>query len=272
MGNVFDAMKKHQAEQAAERSPDRPAPAPADGTTHPEPKVKSPRLHRDPEVTRNGYEPQLVAHHDRGGRITEEYRGLRTHLLAQYTNERFCLLVTSAEAREGKTVTCLNLALVLCERREYRTVVVDCDLRKGGIAALLRMRNSPGMADLLRGDATLDDVVQPTSYPNLFVIPAGPAKFEEVGELLGRQELEEAVGRLRRDYDYVLLDTPPLKVSDARILGRIVREALLVVRMYKTHRESVDEAVRLLRSANVKPVGVVLTHHADSPSYLYRYY
>jgi len=270
VGNVFDAMKKHQAEQAsdaaaaprpaapAEAGPPAPAPVPARGRE---------------SVAVNGYSPVLVAHHDRGSKFAEEYRALRTNLLAQYQDERFCLLVTSGEAGEGKTVTCMNLAFVLAERPEYRTLVVDCDLRRGRAAALLQIEKSRGMADVLRGKASIEEATRPTAYPNLWVIPSGRAPAEEVGELLGKPEVDEIVGRLRRDYDYVLLDTPPLNVvSDAGILGRAAHDALLVVRMYKTRRESVDKAIRLLHAANVKPVGVVLTHQQYYiPSYLYRY-
>ncbi|MBE3132901.1 MAG: CpsD/CapB family tyrosine-protein kinase, partial [Acidobacteria bacterium] len=146
-------------------------------------------------------------------------------------------------------------------------------LRRGRAASYLQIEKSPGMADVLRGKASIEEATRQTPYPNLWVIPAGRAPDEEVGELLGKPEVDEIVGRLRRDYDYVLIDTPPItRASDAGILGRAAHEALLVVHMYKTHRESVDTAIRLLHAANVKPVGVVLTHQQYViPSYLYRY-
>jgi len=277
VANVWDAMKKHQAEQVAGAAPQQPpgdeAPAADSGQGRPPAAAQAGGRTALGQVILNGYSPALVAHHDRGGRVTEEYRGLRTNLLAQYPDERFCLVVTSAEVREGKTVTCLNLALVLAERQERRTVVVDCDLRKRTVAALMKVKNTPGMADLLRGTARLDDVAQATPYRNLFVVPAGQAAKDEVGEILGRPELEEIVNELRRRYDYVLFDTPPVSIaSDAGMVGRATHEAILVVRMNKTHRESVDRAIRLLHAANVKPVGLVLTHQKYYiPNYLYRY-
>lgn len=288
MANVWDAMKKSKSEERGSAPPPPPAsfppevpPAPAgvreamanagiDVVALP-PRVAT-RSVLAPSGT-NGYSPALVPHHDRGGATAEEYRALRTNLLAQYSDERFCLLVTSAEAGEGKTVSSLNLALVLAERQERRTIIIDADLRKRTIANLLHISNTPGLADILRGTARLDDVIQPTAYPNLFVIPAGQSKQAEVGELLGGPELEESVTELRRRYDYVLFDTPPITVaSDAGMLGRATREALLVVRMNKTRRESVDRAIGLLHAANVKPVGMILTHQRYYiPNYLYRY-
>jgi Mrp family chromosome partitioning ATPase len=87
--------------------------------------------------------------------------------------------------------------------------------------------------------------------------------------------LDEIVSELRRQYEYVIFDTPPINVaSDAGILGKAVGDALLIVRMNKTGRESVEEAIRLLHAANVKLPGIILTHHPkyDIPNYRYRYY
>jgi len=259
--NVWDAMKKHEAEQAA--TPPAPA-APAPPQSAVAAALARPQAAGSAvgAVSVNGYAPELCAHHERGGAIAEDFRGLRTSLLAQYPDERFCLLVTSAEKGEGKTVACLNLAMVLAERQERRTVVVDCDLRARRVARLMRMDNAPGITDVLRGKARVEDVLRKTAYPNLFVIPAGDAGKGEIGDLLHRPELEETVSALRREFDYVLFDTPPVGVvPDACMLGRAFSDALLVVRMYKTRRETVDSAVRLLHAANIKPVGVVLTHH-----------
>ena len=280
MGNVRDALKKHQAETAAEKAADKAA-APEKSEKPPagarkKPAQRASKEHDSPVITNiNGkeYSELLVAHHDRGGAITEEYRALRTSLLAQCPDGKFCLLVTSAEAGEGKSVTCANLAVVLTERIERRTILVDCDLRRGKMARTFNTNFSPGLAELMQGTAALEDVVQPTVYTNLFFIPSGQAKASEAGELLGRPEKADIVGALRRQYDHVIFDTPPINiVSDAGTIGRAIGEALLVVRMSKTRRESIDKAVRLLHAANVALAGIVLTHRKYYiPNYLYRY-
>lgn len=281
MPNVWDAMKKHQAEQAAQAAeaseaaqvgaPTDGAPAaPAGGRPPP---AGAPATGAQTLSVSNNYAPELMVHHDRGGKITEQYRALRTNLLAQCDNERFCLMVTSAEAGEGKTVTCVNLAMILAERQERGTVIVDGDLRKGAVTSLLRMPRSPGLTELLRGQARLPEVVQPTVYPNLFVIGAGEVAHGEVGEIVGRPEMHEVVADLRQQYDYVLLDTPPVNAfSDSPILGGAAGQAIVVVRMNRTRQESVDRAIRLLRAANVEVAGIVLTHQRYFiPKYLYRY-
>ncbi|MBL7140964.1 MAG: CpsD/CapB family tyrosine-protein kinase [Planctomycetes bacterium] len=282
MGTVYDAMRKHEREEPGKGPPDPAASAPDAQTQTPDPPEG--RQPYRPQLSTNGYAPELVAYCNRGGRLAEEYRALRTNLLAQYEHDRFCTLITSAEAGEGKTVTSLNLGFVLAELPDHRTIVVDCDLHKGTVHRLLGMPMEPGLADVLRGQATLEEVIRPTTCENLFAIPSGKVDQDEVGHLLSRPELEELIRTLRRDYDYVLLDTPPIRVagsqrrygrsisySTAGILGRTTRDAILVVRMNKTRRESIEAAIRQLNAANVRAVGVVLTHQRHHiPEFLYR--
>ncbi len=283
MGNVSKAMKRREAEQASESRPTGPdaaaktgegkspspggAPAAAKGVPTPL------RPAGAPVGRRNGYAPELCAYHDRGGRVAEEYRGLRTNLLAQAPDQRFCFVVTSAVGSEGKTVTCLNLALVMAERRDYRTIVIDCDFRRPTVAKLVRAEPQPGIAEVLRGEAALDEAIRPTTQPNLFIAPSGKVSREELGELVTRAELSEMMETLRSNYDYVLVDTPPINtVSETAMIGRVAGEALVVVRMNKTHQESVEKAVGLLRAANVDIAGMVLTHQKYYiPNYLYYY-
>ncbi len=268
MANVWNAMKKHEAEQAEQVEQGGGTPP---GSGHgPTPGRKNEPIVA--QISTNGRLSELlVVHHDRGGAISEEYRSMRTNLLAQHKNERFCYLITSSNVGEGKTITCLNLGLVMTERVDCRTVVIDCDLKKGKMSGLLGAKASPGMADLLRGSATLAECIQPTCCSNLFFVPAGKVKSDEVGELIGRPELDDIVSELRRRYDYAIFDTPPINVaSDAGILGKAVGDALLVVRMNKTRRKSIEESIRLLHAANVKLSGIILTHHKYYiPKYLY---
>ena len=266
-------MKKHQAEKTAdaELQPEAGEPSAEKPPQRPPKPSGAPSVL--PPVSKTDYAEVLLAHHDRGSAVTEEYRALRTSLLAQSPNGEFCYLVTSSDPGEGKTVSCLNLALVMTERADRRTAVIDCDLRKGTMARLLGAPEGPGMVELLLGTASLKEVVQPTAYSNLFFVAAGRAGAREAGELVGRPEMEEIVGELRREYDHVIFDTPPInRLADAGTIGRATGEALLVVRMNKTRRESVEKAIRLLHAANVKLSGMILTHQKyHLPRYVYRY-
>ena len=204
------------------------------------------------------YDETLVAHHDRGSAITEEYRAIRTHLSAACPAGRFACFVTSAEAGEGKTTTAANLALVLGERPDRRTILIDANLRNGELSSLLNAPSQPGLAELLHGQATLEQVTQATACPNLFYVPAGRLANGPGGQLLG-SELKDLVAELRRQYDHVLFDTPALHSGpDASIVGAADVDALLVVRMYRTRRESIAKAIRGLNGASVKVAGIIL--------------
>ena len=155
------------------------------------------------------YPEEIVAHNDRGSKATEDYRALRTSLMAASPQGRFSYLVTSAEPGEGKTITCLNLAMVLAERADRTTVVVDANFRNSRLSKLLKTADGPGLAELLRGEASMAQAVQATAYPNLFCIPTGRARreSERVSQLF-TPELANVVDDLRSQYDHVLFDTP----------------------------------------------------------------
>lgn len=271
MGKVWDAMKKHEDEEY--RKNDSQA---SDRNT--EPASSSTALQETAEAAPcfdgKGYSPILAAHGDPGGIYAEQYRSLRTNILSDAQKKSCCLLITSAEAGEGKTVTCLNLAFVLAELPDIRVLVVDGDMRKTDLTTLLRVHKTPGLAEFLRGSATLKDVIQPTLSPNLDVIPSGLTQRDEIGEILSRVSTNKLIPELRKQYDCVLIDTPPVSgVSDTGVWGRAVGEALMVIRMNKTHRDSVQRSIGLLRTADVNILGLFLTHQKSYvPKYLYRYY
>ena len=293
MANVWDAMNKHKAEQAAQsqarEAEQSEAPAEADqtvstqATAEPKPPAPaqtrpSPRHHRSNKHrgreggNGNGYSELIKTFHEPGSSIAEEYRALRIKLTADCNDGRLCMMITSSDPGEGKTVTCANLAVVLAEREDRKTIVVDADIRKGSLTDLFNVSREPGLADVLKGTTDHREVVQSTSLPNLFLMPAGRPGSQHVGELLVRPELEDLVNRLRREYDYVLFDTPPIdtKTPDAGMIGRATGQALLVVRMNKTRKESVDEAIRQLHASKVEVNGLILTGREFAiPGYLY---
>lgn len=202
---------------------------------------------------------EAITHHDPGAAAAEEYRALRTNLLASHPDGNYCSVVTSSRPGEGKTITCMNLAMVMAERENTRTVLVDCNFRSPRLSAMMRLNPAPGISDVLRGDALLPQAIQPTPYPSLFCISAGE-NCHNLSLLLATQQLQGIISELRRQFTSIIIDTPAIHVaSDAAIIGAVVREALLVVRMYRTPRESADKAIRQLRASNVPVSGVVLT-------------
>jgi len=272
MGKVWDALKKHEDEQSQKQTPAN-SKAPMEQPPAPPP-VQEKTVTTAPCFDGKGYSSMLVAYRDPGGIFAEQYRSLRTNVLSKTQQKSCCLLITSAEAREGKTITTLNLAFVLAELPDIRVLAVDGDLRKADLTTQLRVHKTPGLVDFLRGNNTLKEVIQSTLCPNLDVIPSGVAHRSELGEILSRISTSKIISDLRKQYDCVLIDTPPVGgVSDTGVWGRAVGEALMIVRMNKTHRESVHRAVGLLRAADVNILGLFLTHQKSYvPKYLYRYY
>ena len=217
------------------------------------------------------YDETVVAHRDRGSMVTEEYRSIRQQLMAACPEGRFGYFVTSASGGEGKTVTCVNLAMVLAERTDRKTVLVDATMGSGKLSSLLNAPSEPGLVELLHGQATLEQATQPTAHANLSYIPAGKADKGQHGELLAPQ-LADLVGELRRQYDYVLFDTPAIQASpNASIVGGAGLDALFVVQMYKTRRESIARALRSLGGSNITIGGMILNERKSFiPGAVYR--
>ncbi len=266
MGNVLEAMNKGSKQNTDKVFKGKAKIEPVKVSSHQRKELK---VLDSKDVD---YSPSLVVWHKPCGKISEQYRVLRNRLLAYYKDRPFAVMVTSAQAGEGKTVTCLNLAFSLASLEECRTIVVDCDFRRRKMGKMLGNNVPIGLADVLKGKATVDEVVRPTPYSNVSVIMAGKAENGDMEELISRAELDDVVRHLRRHYDFVLFDTPPVNaVSDAGVIGRVAGEALLVLRMNKTRRESVKAAIEHLEPLHVKIAGLVLTGQKYFiPNYLYR--
>jgi len=269
MGNVWDAMKK-QNEERGSAGPSKPA-SPENRPAETGSSAADRSGARTPDGT--GYSSVLVAYHEPGGKIAEQYRSFRTNLLARTTQSHLYHLVTSAEAGEGKTVTCLNLAFVLAELREKRVLVIDGDLRRSKLTQMIAAQKTPGLTEYLRGTHSLAEIIQPTVYPNLQVISSGNARREEMGDLLSRLQTSDVLADLRQKYDCVLVDTPAVNaVSGAVVIGRIMDEALMVVWGNKTSRESFGRALHLLQAADIKVAGLFFTHQKEYIPYYSSYY
>lgn len=231
----------------------------------------------DPSL--NGYSDKVIAHHDRGSALTEQYRAIRTQILARARSRRLQVhVLTSSAPEEGKSVTTMNLGMVFSELRNLRCLLVEGDLRRPTFHKLLDKTLAPGLIQVLRGEVTdIDKAIHPTVYENLQVMPAGDREFVSSTELLSSPRMAQLLERLRDKYDHIFIDTPPVvTVTDACILGAMADETILVVRLNKTPTAIVDRAKRLLRAANCEVAGVILTHMDPSATrygyaYTYRY-
>lgn len=191
--------------------------------------------------------------------IAEAYRALRTSvLMSSAPAPPQAVLFTSSQPREGKTTTCLNLALSLAQLNK-RVLVIDADLRRGQMHKLLGLHVNKGLSDFLTGGVGLEEVlVQAEELPNLSVLPAG-ARPPSPADLLSSPTMEELVRNLRRRFEYILIDSPPLLlVTDPTVLSKFADGVILVTASQMTARKSVARVQRILETAGGRFLGAVV--------------
>ncbi len=194
----------------------------------------------------------------------EQYRGFLPIFL-ESTDCRV-ILVTSAARGDGKSLTCMNLALSLASDLGRRVLVIDGDLRRPSAHRLLRIRTKLGLSDILRGEAVLKDCAVNAKLPNLTLIPAGrPVRNPLL--LLTSSVFLELLDEAKKHYDIVMIDSPPLlPVVDTKILRRMADMVLFVVRADATPRDGVLRSLAGMRGV----AGVVFNQ--VSPGSFRRYY
>jgi len=204
----------------------------------------------------------------------DQYRALR-HIIERRRRENgyHVIAVTSPCPGDGKTVTTVNLAGSLAQSADSRVLLIDADLRRPSVAECLGLERpwSPGLAEaILDPDYELGALVRTLDGFNLSVLPAGAPQAAPY-ELLNSPRLEALVRDARRQYDCVLIDTPPaVPFPDCRLIERLVDAFLLVVAAHRTPKKMVAEALHLLDPAKV--AGAVFNADDRSQPKAYGYY
>ena len=218
---------------------------------------------------------ELVSHSMPQSQISEAFRALRTSLLlSQADHPPQVILVTSALPREGKTTAAVNLAVTLAQLGD-RTLLVDADLRKPGIGRALSLTDGKyaGLSSYLAGVSSLELVTVPhPAITNLAAIPTGPIP-PNPADLLSSRRLSEALATLRREYKFIVIDSPPvMAATDPVILSVLADGVLLVVRSGETPKDAFLRARELLAGVKCRLLGVVLNAvDSSSPDYYYSY-
>ena len=219
-------------------------------------------------------DPSVVAYFDPKALISEQYKILRTNILSlNKGNPPRAMVVTSAIHSEGKTITSLNLAVSLAQAvHKPKVLVVDADLRKGKISKYLGVKQEAGLSEVLQGKAQPQDVIFHVDADNLAFIAAGSIPHHP-SELLQSQMMKQFISDTRKQFDFVIFDTPPIiSVTDSGIVGSMVDGVLMVVQAGRTQRGVIKRAEELLYQSHSKILGHVLTNiEYHLPEYIYRY-
>jgi polysaccharide biosynthesis transport protein len=190
--------------------------------------------------------------------VAEAFLTLHSSLrLKDESKNAQCILTTSTIPGEGKSFTTTNLALTFAAHGE-RVAIVDCDLRKPNIHKSFRLENRKGVIDICAGTATIDDVVIRGVHPNLDVIPTG-GRAKNPTQILNGKNFELMIDDLRKRYDRVFFDTPPLAaVSDALIILPLVDGSVFTIFFNKVRRKAAQFSAKKLLETNVPVFGAVL--------------
>ncbi len=225
-------------------------------------------------ISDSNINPHVVAHLYPKSPISEQYRKLRENIktIIQEHNVKV-LAVTSSVLAEGKSITALNLAVSMTKDIDCRNVLlVDCDLRRGNIDGSLGLKSKVGLSEYLLLGADTDSILYKTKINKLTIIPRGKVT-ENPAELLASAKMGDLLEKLKKKFDFIVLDTPPvIPIADSSIISAQADGVLMVVRAGKTQRGVVKHAQELLDQAKANLLGYVLTHiEYYVPEYIYKY-
>lgn len=206
----------------------------------------------------------------------EAYKLLRTKIQFSFADENKCYVIgiSSALAGEGKSTTSCHLACDLAQLNK-RVLIVDCDMRKPTLHSKLSLNKTPGLSNYLTRQVNLNDILQ--QYMDKYmmhpfdVVSAGENPPNPV-ELLSSRRMEKAMEELKKEYDYILFDLPPIgEVSDSLVASKLCDGIVLVARQDYCSRIALAAAVNQFEFVDSRILGVVFNYVSESSAYKYSY-
>lgn len=209
--------------------------------------------------------------------FSEAIKTIRTNLaFSNIEKDMKVILNTSPQAGDGKSFITANLAVAYAQE-DKKVLVIDCDLRKGRQHEIFEVMNltSGGYSNLIlnyKDDIKLDEYIVQTTNKNIDLLPTGPTPPNPV-ELLASTKNKKLMEKLRKQYDIILLDCPPvLGLSDTMILTKYSDANIVVVSNRKTKIENLDKAKKVFAQANANITGVVINRASVKDNSYYSYY
>ncbi|MFV8279939.1 polysaccharide biosynthesis tyrosine autokinase, partial [Christiangramia marina] len=218
-------------------------------------------------IGKNKMDGNLAVFQSPKSSIAESFRGLRSSLQFMYKRQGIkgskTVMITSSVSGEGKTFCAMNLATVFA-LSEKKTVLVGVDLRKPKIFDDFQLNNDLGIVNYLIDEASEEEIIQSSKIPYLDVITSGPVP-PNPSELLMTPKMEELIESLKKQYDYIILDTPPIgMVADALNLVKYADATLYLVRQDYTKRGMLETINEKFKKGEVSNISFVLNHFVHS--------
>lgn len=182
------------------------------------------------------------------------------------------IVLTSSVPNEGKSTVAYNLAQAIASSGK-RTLIVECDMRRRSLADMVGARARHGIYAVLSGQVELDEALVATSHRNLFFLDSEP-HIPNPADILSSQRFRKLVAQMESDFDYVVIDTPPVGTFvDAAIIAALADATALVVRERFVKRVELQNAYDQLKKADANVIGVIMNMcEAESSEYYYAYY
>lgn len=223
-------------------------------------------------IGRNNYENNLTVLHQPKSSIAEAFRGIRSNLRFLYNEDGTSkvILVTSSVGGEGKTFTSINIASVLALSGK-KTILLGMDLRKPKIFGDFKINNKYGISNFLTGEVSMEQIINETAVPSLHVATSGPIP-PNPSELLMSQRNIDFINQLRREYDFVILDSPPAGlVADSFELMKLADANVYVVRHEYTEKYMLKMITEKYHKHEVENLGLVYNDYLVNQGYGYDY-
>lgn len=203
---------------------------------------------------------------------SEAYKLLRTNLTFSFNNEEkgHVFGVTSSLSGEGKSLTSINLAISFAEM-DKKVLLIECDMRKPVLEKYFNVKTPRGLSHTLARQCKTEEVIfRSAKYNNLCYISAGPVP-PNPAELLSSKQMNHLIRRVKEQFDIIILDLPPVTaVADATIASKYTDGMIIVVRDNYVEKSDLSEAIRLLKIAEARIIGLVYNVHDLSKGHYYK--
>jgi tyrosine-protein kinase Etk/Wzc len=213
----------------------------------------------------------IITQHEPKSAVSEAFRALRTSLhFSGINKENKIILITSSFPQEGKSIVSSNLSSVIAQTKA-RVLIIDCDLRRSSLHEKFGHSKTPGLSEILTGDITFAKAIHDTGIDGLDLISAG-TNPPNPSELLGSEAMRQLITTQRKNYDYIVIDAPPvMAVSDAPVLTSVCDLVVLVVEAGRVPIK-IAQRMREMLSTIKAPVAGIVFNDKSGKGETYEYY